>query len=67
MFTGTLDEVCPRQQALDYAKIIGDPIQEIYAFKGKTHGFWAYASDEDFMQKLVTQLQAPSQATIFTQ
>ena len=49
MFTGVEDEVCPREQALEYAKIIGDSVVEIYKFEGKMHGFWAYASDEDFM------------------
>ena len=67
MFTGTTDEVCPHEQALEYAKIIGNSVVQIYSFKDKMHGFWAYASDEDFMTKLVTELQVPTQETIFTQ
>ena len=49
MFTGTHDEDCPRETALEYAKLIGDAVTQIYAFGGKMHGFWDYASDEDFM------------------
>ena len=64
MFVGAWDEVCPHDTALQYAKIIGDPVGQIYTFEAKMHGYWSYASDENFMQKLVTELQAPAEQTI---
>ena len=59
-FTGTDDLVCPRATALEYAGYMFDSVEDIYTYH-VDHHFWTYASDEDFMTKLVQELQIPTQ------
>lgn len=61
MFTGTLDEVCPHKQAVEYSQKMGDIVVDFESYKDKTHGFWSYASDDHFIEQLVAQLQVPSE------
>ena len=60
MFTGTVDEMCSHSHALEYAKKIGDAVVAVESFSLRDHSYWSYASDEDFMTKLVAQLQTPA-------
>ena len=60
-FTGTDDLVCPRSTALKYAGDMFNSVRDIYTFE-VDHAFWSYASDQDFMTKLVLELQVPEQA-----
>ena len=59
MFTGTMDEMCSHSHALEYAKKIGDAVVAVESFSLRDHSYWSYASDKDFMDKLVAQLQTP--------
>ena len=56
MFTGTVDEMCSHSHALEYAKKIGDAVVAVESFSLRDHSYWSYASDADFMTKLVAQL-----------
>ena len=60
MFSGLLDTTCPHDTAQEYAKKIGDDVVYFETWNTADHFFWPYASDEEFMNLLVAQLQPPT-------